>query len=590
MPYQALYRKYRPTNFDEVVGQKHIVQTLKNAIVQDRVAHAYLFTGPRGTGKTSIAKIFAKMLNCEDAEHRPCGKCLNCELSQSGSHPDIIEIDAASNNGVDEVRNLIERVKYAPMHGKYKVYIIDEVHMMSTGAFNALLKTIEEPPAHVVFILATTEPHKVLPTIISRCQRFDFNKVAIKDIVNRLQFVCANENIEIEEQALQLIAQLAEGGMRDSLSILDQCIAYCPNHIQVDDVRAIYGVVTTEGIGMLHDHLQKKKVNELIHDLTEFSDQGMDLKRLCADYICLLKESLIIDYSSDTMLVTPEHKEVIRKYLIKSSHSFRLEVMDNLMDTYNKFNYASNLLDYLEAALLRSISSSYESISEKEVVSLKEKSNLNLERKEEIGKNISDFSSDSSDIHANKPINKSESLKTEEKNISDVSRETLKQEKNIDRKIILNDDFVLQLLVGASKQERQIDTNHMNSLPMYLSDLKTAKYASSLMNTNIIASANTYLVVCTKSEIESKQINSLQLEDGYETFTELLLGKAKKVFSMDKEQHERVIYKFKEARKLGTLPPACEITITKNENHMNEQESPEEIIRNLFPDVEVVND
>ena len=195
MAYQALYRKYRPSNFDEVVGQTHIIQTLKNAIVQNRIAHAYLFCGPRGTGKTSIAKIFAKTLNCTNNEDAPCGICENCKMAANGSHPDIIEIDAASNNGVDEVRNLIDKVKYAPMQGKYKIYIIDEVHMMTSGAFNALLKTIEEPPAHVIFIFATTEPNKVLPTIISRCQRFDFNKVSIQDIKHRLSIVCKNEGI-----------------------------------------------------------------------------------------------------------------------------------------------------------------------------------------------------------------------------------------------------------------------------------------------------------------------------------------------------------------------------------------------------------
>ena len=182
MAYKALYRTYRPSSFEEVAGQKHVVQTLMNAIDRNKIAHAYLFSGPRGTGKTSIAKIFAKTINCTNEDHKPCQECDNCIEVQKGSHPDIIEIDAASNNGVDEVRNLIEKVKYAPLKGKYKVYIIDEVHMMSTGAFNALLKTIEEPPSHVIFILATTEPHKVLPTIISRCQRFDFTKVPNTEI------------------------------------------------------------------------------------------------------------------------------------------------------------------------------------------------------------------------------------------------------------------------------------------------------------------------------------------------------------------------------------------------------------------------
>ena len=239
MGYKALYRTYRPNSFDEVAGQKHVVKTLQNAIEQKKIAHAYLFCGPRGTGKTSIAKIFAKTINCENEVEKPCLKCDNCLAVQEGNHPDIIEIDAASNNGVEEVRSLIEKVKYAPLKGKYKVYIIDEVHMMSTGAFNALLKTIEEPPAHVIFILATTEPHKVLPTIISRCQRFDFTKVSRIEIIERIHTILKAENIQCDEDVVKLIAQLADGGLRDALSILDQCIAYAKDNIELHHINEI---------------------------------------------------------------------------------------------------------------------------------------------------------------------------------------------------------------------------------------------------------------------------------------------------------------------------------------------------------------
>ena len=552
MAYQALYRKYRPSNFDEVVGQQPIIQTLKNAIVQNRIAHAYLFCGPRGTGKTSIAKIFAKMLNCEDESNKPCGKCINCKMVQNGSHPDIIEIDAASNNGVDEVRNLIDKVKYAPMQGKYKVYIIDEVHMMTTGAFNALLKTIEEPPAHVVFILATTEPNKVIPTIISRCQRFDFNKVSQKDIEKRLSIVCKEEKIEIDPEAISLIAQLADGGMRDSLSILDQCIAYCSSNITVDNVREIYGVLTTSDIGKLFEHLYAHEVDALIQQIQECSDKGMDLKRLTSDFITLLKESIILDYSSNSQLVSNTHKEVIEKYLLKSPSPFRFNVLNDLMDVFNKYNYASNVLDYLETALLKSISNSYE-IKSKTTHDVIEDSDR--ENKENFAKSSDlsyDLTSEKSEIDKKVPKNSENTGISELETISDVSRETLKEVGNKDSKIILNDEYILQLLVGANKTERKIDTAKMDERNMYLADLEYAKYANSLRNIAIVASGDKYIVVAVRSELEAKEINEMQLTQGFEDFMEQVLGKAKKIFAIDHIQQTRVLEEFKERMIQGT--------------------------------------
>ena len=587
MAYQALYRKYRPTNFDEVVGQTHIIQTLKNAIIQNRIAHAYLFCGPRGTGKTSIAKIFAKTLNCTNSQDAPCGVCENCKMAANGSHPDIIEIDAASNNGVDEVRNLIDKVKYAPMQGKYKIYIIDEVHMMTSGAFNALLKTIEEPPAHVIFIFATTEPNKVLPTIISRCQRFDFNKVSMHDIKYRLSVVCKNEGIEIDENGLTLIAQLADGGMRDALSILDQCVAYCSSHIDVDDIRKIYGVVTSEDIGKLFYSVYKKDVDSFVKDIQKYSDMGMDIKRLTADFIHMLKDSLILDYSENSTLVSDMNKDMIRKYFKSAPINFRIKCMEELMDTYNKYTYASNALDYLEASLLKISSYSYE--SKTHIIESDHNDYKEVDEEENYETSYDDTSDDSDIIEKN--TQKDDNNRVLEKSeISDVSRETLKQSENTNNKIILNDEFVIQLLVGATKMERSIDTNKFNNIGQFISSLEFGKYAATLRNSSIMASGSNYIVVCVSSEIFAKQINEFELNYGYEDFMEVLLGKAKKVFALDKTQQSRVKDEFKERMISGNLPEPYQVRLKRKDSESENNMSIEDHMKSLFPNIEIKED
>ena len=587
MAYQALYRKYRPTNFDEVVGQTHIIQTLKNAIIQNRIAHAYLFCGPRGTGKTSIAKIFAKTLNCTNSQDAPCGVCENCKMAANGSHPDIIEIDAASNNGVDEVRNLIDKVKYAPMQGKYKIYIIDEVHMMTSGAFNALLKTIEEPPAHVIFIFATTEPNKVLPTIISRCQRFDFNKVSMHDIKYRLSVVCKNEGIEIDENGLTLIAQLADGGMRDALSILDQCVAYCSSHIDVDDIRKIYGVVTSEDIGKLFYSVYKKDVDSFVKDIQKYSDMGMDIKRLTADFIHMLKDSLILDYSESSTLVSDMNKDMIRKYFKSAPINFRIKCMEELMDTYNKYTYASNALDYLEASLLKISSYSYE--SKTHIIDSDHNDFKEAEEEENYETSYDDTSDDSDIIEKNTQKDDNNGV-LEKSEISDVSRETLKQSENTNNKIILNDEFVIQLLVGATKMERSIDTNKFNNIGQFISSLEFGKYAATLRNSSIMASGSNYIVVCVSSEIFAKQINEFELNYGYEDFTEVLLGKAKKVFALDKTQQSRVLDEFKERMISGNLPEPYQVRLKRKDAESENNMSIEDHMKSLFPNIEIKED
>lgn len=302
MAYMALYRKWRPQDFSDLIGQEHISKTLSNAITSGKVAHAYLFAGPRGTGKTSTAKILAKALNCEHGPTpSPCNQCVCCKKINDGSFMDVFEIDAASNRGIDEIRDLRETVKFAPVDGRYKVYIIDEVHMLTTEAFNALLKTLEEPPAHVVFILATTEVHKVPITIQSRCQRYDFKRITKEDILNRLLYVINEMGIKAEKEALEIIAVQADGGMRDALSLLDQCLAFTQNVLTQEEVKKVLGLVGHNWIWQITDLIINKDSANVLNALNEVIAQGKEIKQLLNEFILHLR-SLLIYKATGTIL------------------------------------------------------------------------------------------------------------------------------------------------------------------------------------------------------------------------------------------------------------------------------------------------
>ncbi|KGR75228.1 DNA polymerase III subunit gamma/tau [Ureibacillus manganicus] len=356
MTYQAFYRVYRPQSFREMSGQAHVKRTLQNALLANKTTHAYLFSGPRGTGKTSTAKIFAKALNCEKApSSEPCNECPTCLSITEGSHPDVIEFDAASNSRVEEMRDIIEKVRFAPANARFKVYIIDEVHMLSTSAFNALLKTLEEPPAHAVFILATTEPHKLPATIISRCQRFDFKRLSSNDILERMKVVLEDIHLPFDEQALKVIAQAAAGGMRDALSLLDQVVSFSGESLTLEDALLVTGSVSQDIFYDIAQSLKEKDVAQVLSLMEGLIADGKEPVRLAEDLITFFRDLLLLQTSRELdellELVTPEEKfmQLAHDYSADNLYGF----IDILSKTQQEMRFSHHTKIYLETALLK---------------------------------------------------------------------------------------------------------------------------------------------------------------------------------------------------------------------------------------------
>ncbi len=347
--YQALYRKWRPKTFDDVIGQTHVTETLKNEVKSGRISHAYLFTGSRGTGKTSCAKIFSKAINCLNPQNgNPCGECEICKSIEQENILDIVEIDAASNNGVENIRSMREEVVFSPTKSKYRVYIVDEVHMLSTGAFNAFLKILEEPPPHVVFILATTEIHKLPTTIVSRCQRFDFHRLSPDDISERIKYICEKENIKIDSEAVNIISVCADGAMRDALSILDQCANACNRDINEDSVRQILGISGIEYLSEIYGHIKSGNAKECIKSINKIYVQSKSMDRFCKE---------LLEYFRDLMILKITKKTVHSS--LKSIDSSELDLnkilysLDVLQESYKNINTGVDKKIEMEIALVK---------------------------------------------------------------------------------------------------------------------------------------------------------------------------------------------------------------------------------------------
>ena len=355
--HKALYRAYRPQTFKDVVGQEHIIKTLKNQIENGNVGHAYLFCGTRGTGKTSTAKIFARAVNCIDSvNEEPCNECEVCKDILNDNIMDVIEIDAASNNSVDDVREIRENVKYTPAKCKYKVYIIDEVHMLSQGAFNALLKTLEEPPSYVIFILATTEPHKIPATILSRCQRFDFKRVTVQDMSSRMKEICEDVNIEVDERALNLIARNSQGALRDALSILDQCMSFSDDKIEYKDVVDLLGTVNIEQLFEMAEYVIKEDTKKCLEILNEFVIWGKDIKNLIDDLIDHFRNLMICKVSTELDEIISLPEETIEQLKAQSSlieTNDIIRILNILSETQDNIKSSSNPRVLAEVSIMK---------------------------------------------------------------------------------------------------------------------------------------------------------------------------------------------------------------------------------------------
>lgn len=358
MSYQALYRKWRPGEFEEVKGQEHIVKTLKNQIMAERIGHAYLFCGTRGTGKTTVAKLFAKAVNCEHpVDGSPCNCCASCKAINAQTSMNVIEIDAASNNGVENIREIRENVQYSPTQGKYKVYIIDEVHMLSIGAFNALLKTLEEPPAYVIFILATTEAHKIPVTILSRCQRYDFKRISIDTIAQRLTDLMKREQIEVEDRAIYYIAKAADGSMRDALSLLDQCISfYLGETLTYDHVLEVLGAVDLEVLSTLFHRIVENDVDGLLHHIERLVMDGREMTQLVSDFTWYLRNLLFVQESPDlkeVLEVSDEQLENLKKDAALCSSDTLMRFIRITSELSNRLRYSTQKRIEVEVAFVK---------------------------------------------------------------------------------------------------------------------------------------------------------------------------------------------------------------------------------------------
>ncbi len=544
MSYKALYLKYRPQTFAEVAGQTPIVKTLQKSIELGKIAHAYLFSGPRGTGKTTMARLFAKALNCQQGIGKQCGECEDCRLIAEGTHPDVLEIDAASNNGVDQVRDLIEQVNYSPIKGRYKVYIIDEVHMMTDSAFNALLKTLEEPPENVVFILCTTEPHQVLPTILSRCQRYDFHPLSEEEMKEKLTEILQHEGAAFEFDALSTICELADGGMRDALSITDQLLAYSNNTLRLSDLLDVYGLASKEEkLSLLHAMFEGNAT--MVVGKTElYRNSGIDLQRLTKELIAYLKDTYVYSKTQKKELLVYLNEKEANSLLSLVNEETLIASLNILFDVESQYRFVDDARSLFELCLLR-LTSTKKKEERKETENVTKKDSLSFEEKPsfEISNEEPSFVQVIS-----KPV---EEKKKSSFDLSSFHFPLLSVE---GEEYTLPKETLIQLATRGNKEEKNRLYSMWSLLEEIVNEEKAGPYASLLLQGKPYLLCDECLVVQYDYMNQKKKANIIENQKPLAYLVECLLGRKVFLYGIEPSERADINYTFRQLQRDNALP------------------------------------